>query len=69
MKPSSSQMTAKMKSFCGSGRYRYFCRDCPMPTPSSWPEPIAYSDWTVCQVSTSSGGLNGSSQPYMRYIA
>ena len=33
--PNSSHTMAKIKSFCGSGSQRYFCRDCPSPTPNS----------------------------------
>ena len=40
--PSSSANTAKIKSLCGSGMYKYFCLLSPSPTPNSPPDPIAY---------------------------
>ena len=41
--PNSSAIIAKIKSFCGSGIYKYFCVLFPSPTPNNPPEPIAYN--------------------------
>lgn len=41
IKPNSSEITANIKSFCGSGKYKYFCVLFPSPAPNSPPEPIA----------------------------
>ena len=40
--PSSSANTAKIKSLCGSDKYKYFCLLSPNPAPNRPPEPIAY---------------------------
>ena len=45
--PSSSATIANMKSFCGSGMYKYFCLLFPSPTPNKPPEPIAYKLCTI----------------------
>ena len=42
IKPNSSAKTENIKSFCGSGKYKYFCLLWPRPTPNNPPEPIAY---------------------------
>ena len=42
-KPSSSAITARMKSVCASGRYDSFCTDAPRPTPNHSPRPTAIS--------------------------
>ena len=39
-----SLITAKIKSFWGSGIYRNFCLLCPSPSPNKPPEAIAYKD-------------------------
>ena len=56
--PSSSQTIENTKSLCDSGRYKYFCLEFPNPRPKSPPEPIAISEFDVCQVSlrTSANG-------------
>ena len=36
-KPNSSAKTEKIKSFCGSGKYKYFCLLWPSPAPNSPP--------------------------------
>jgi hypothetical protein len=41
IKPNSSQITAKIKSFCGSGKYKNFCLLSPSPRPKKPPDPIA----------------------------
>ena len=41
IKPSSSHKIEKIKSFCGSGTYRYFCRLLPSPSPASPPDAMA----------------------------
>ena len=46
-KPSSSHRIEKMKSFWGSGTYRYFCRLLPSPSPITPPEAMAYRLWMV----------------------
>ena len=68
MKPSSSQVTEKIKSLCSSGRYRNFCRLPPRPRPLSPPEPIVYSDWTIWYPS-SEELENGSRHVLMRVEA
>ncbi len=42
--PSSSQITAKIKSVCASGRKKSFWRPSINPTPVNPPEPMAMSD-------------------------
>ena len=42
MNPNSSANTEKIKSFWGSGIYKYFCLLFPNPKPNNPPEPIAY---------------------------
>ncbi len=49
--PNSSANTAKIKSLCGSGKYKYFCFPSPKPTPKIPPEPIAYKLWIICHPS------------------
>ena len=44
-KPSSSPTIAKMKSVCGNGRKKSFCRLPPSPLPNQPPAPTAISDW------------------------
>ena len=44
MKPNSSQIIAKMKSVCASGRKKSFCRLSIRPTPENPPDPTAMSD-------------------------
>ena len=39
--PNSSPIIAKIESVVTSGRYAYFCRDSPIPTPKSPPDPNA----------------------------
>ena len=41
IKPSSSHRIEKIKSFCGSGTYRYFWRLLPSPSPASPPDAMA----------------------------
>ena len=48
-KPSSSHTIEKIKSFCGSDTYRYFCLELPSPVPNRPPEPMAYRELLVCQ--------------------
>ena len=45
--PSSSQITAKIMSFCASGIKLIFCMLLPSPLPKKPPEPMAYRDCTV----------------------
>ncbi|KKQ20675.1 MAG: hypothetical protein US34_C0007G0057, partial [Candidatus Nomurabacteria bacterium GW2011_GWC2_36_9] len=45
--PSSSAMTANTESPATSGRYRYFCRECPRPSPNGPPEPMARNAWLM----------------------
>lgn len=47
-KPNSSAKTEKIKSFCGSGKYKNFCLLCPSPNPNSPPDPIAYKLCITC---------------------
>ena len=49
--PNSSAKTANIKSFCGSGKYKYFCLLFPSPKPNNPPEPIAYKLCVICQAS------------------
>ena len=46
--PNSSAKTEKIKSLCGSGKYKYFCLLNPKPEPNSPPEPIAYKLCITC---------------------
>ena len=48
-KPNSSAKIENMKSFCGSGMYKYFCLLSPNPTPNNPPDPIAYKLCIACQ--------------------
>ncbi len=45
--PSSSAITEKIKSDCGSGRNNNFCLPCPNPRPFTPPEPTAISDCRI----------------------
>src|SRR6185436_6479406 len=45
--PSSSPITAKMKSECANGRNNIFCFPCAKPSPIDPPETIAINDWTT----------------------
>ena len=71
MKPSSSPMIEKMKSVCGSGRKKSFCRPLPMPSPRSPPVPSAISDcmaWKPFPSGSASGFMNVNSRS-RRYAA
>ena len=46
--PNSSAKTEKIKSLCGSGKYKYFCLLNPRPVPNNPPEPIAYKLCITC---------------------
>ena len=48
IKPSSSATIEKIKSFCGSEIYKYFCLLSPNPAPNNPPEPIAYKLCITC---------------------
>ena len=48
IKPNSSQIMVKIKSFCGCETKPYFCWLLPSPFPKSPPEPIAMSPCSVC---------------------
>ena len=47
-RPTSSATTAKIESTAASGRYWYFCLDCPRPRPKIPPEPIAIKACLIC---------------------
>src|SRR5581483_9260620 len=47
IRPSSSPLTAKMKSVCAFGRKCHLARPAPRPTPVSPPVPMAMSDCTI----------------------
>ena len=64
-KPSSSPITAKMKSECASGNVPHFCRLAPSPTPHQPPEAIAYIPMVACRLmpSMSRVGFRNASKP------
>ena len=67
MRPSSSQTTAKIKSFWASGRYKNFCRPLPSPRPVTPPEPMAIRDWMAC-IPLSRGSSQGFSHVVIREV-
>jgi hypothetical protein len=52
MNPSSSEMTEKMKSLCGSGRKSSFCFPSISPRPKMPPTLTAIIDWIIWYPST-----------------
>ena len=47
-KPNSSAITAKIKSFCDSGRnFNWVCEPKPTPLPVKRPEPTAIIAWVI----------------------
>ena len=65
MKPSSSPTIAKMKSVCGNGRKKSFCRLPPRPLPNQPPAPTAMSDWMAWKP-VPSGSASGFRNDRMR---
>ena len=68
IKPNSSHRIEKIKSFCGSGTYRYFWRLLPSPSPASPPDAMAYRLWMVWCPSPS-GSAKGSRHDASRSVA
>ncbi len=67
IRPSSSPITAKMKSVSGSGRKKSFCRLAPSPRPSSPPLPSAISEcinWYPAPSRCCAGSRNASTRAW-----